>query len=556
MDKTVDRTTTLHEPGDTPDADLTGRTLGDFQILRRLGQGGMGQVYLAEQVSLKRKVALKLLKSELAANPTSLTRFKQEAEAVAKATHANIVQVYFIGDVDGIPYMALEYVEGKNLREYLAKKGPPDLVLGLSIMRQVASALQRASELGIIHRDIKPENILLTRKGEVKVTDFGLSRCLDGTGPAVNLTQSGVTMGTPLYMSPEQVEGKPVDHRTDIYSLGVTCYHMMAGHPPYEGETAFEVALKHVREEAKRLNTIRPDLPELLCAIIHKMMSKDPAQRYQTGRELLKDIAQVRGSMTVGAGTMAIAAAEISVEMVAAPSGFSTSGASRSTPALATPGRGRGVMWLFVASVLLAGAAGAGYAWHRRNAAAQIPSVNGAAPNNPADAEVERILPSQKREQALRDRAEEYLVAEKAKKNPAAGFGNCLDLGLFYLENDRLKEAEELFVRLEGFRPQEVQEYHALGMMGKAITLALRNETKESNELFRKIAAHPQFKRVLDTWVMDQRLTPRKGDQVRIWMDPSLRYWVVKALLHNEKNGLPDKDETLQKLRQKNIPMP
>src|SRR5439155_19360082 len=111
-----------------------------------------------------------------------------------------------------------------------SKKGPPEIILGLSILRQVAAAIQRAHELGIIHRDIKPENILLTRKGEVKVTDFGLSRCLDGTGAAVNLTQSGVTMGTPLYMSPEQVEGRPVDHRTDIYSLGVTCYHMMAGH--------------------------------------------------------------------------------------------------------------------------------------------------------------------------------------------------------------------------------------------------------------------------------------------------------------------------------------
>src|SRR6476646_9255563 len=146
-------------------------------------------------------------------------------------------------------FMALEYVEGRNLREYLERKGPPELLVSLSIMRQVASALQRAGELGIIHRDIKPENILLTRKGEVKVADFGLARCLTGDGPVLNLTQSGVTMGTPLYMSPEQVEGKPVDGRSDIYSFGVTCYHMLAGHPPFEGESPFEVALKHVRAE-------------------------------------------------------------------------------------------------------------------------------------------------------------------------------------------------------------------------------------------------------------------------------------------------------------------
>ncbi|HZY87626.1 MAG TPA: serine/threonine-protein kinase, partial [Gemmataceae bacterium] len=133
--------------------DLTGRTVGDFRVLRRLGQGGMGQVYLAEQVSLKRKVALKILRPDLASDPTNLQRFKLEAESVARATHANIVQVYAVGEADGMPYMALEYVEGKNLREYLAKKGPPDLLLALSIMRQVAAALQRAGELGMVHRD-------------------------------------------------------------------------------------------------------------------------------------------------------------------------------------------------------------------------------------------------------------------------------------------------------------------------------------------------------------------------------------------------------------------
>lgn len=146
--------------------DLTGRRLGDFQVLRRLGQGGMGQVYLAEQVSLKRHVALKILKAELAADLAALRRFQAEAKAVARVTHPNIVQVYATGSVAGVHYIALEYVEGRNLREFLARKGPPDVPLALSIMRQVAAALQRAAELGIIHRDIKPENILLTHRGK------------------------------------------------------------------------------------------------------------------------------------------------------------------------------------------------------------------------------------------------------------------------------------------------------------------------------------------------------------------------------------------------------
>src|SRR5205807_1682526 len=180
-------------PGQAAEADLTGRTLGDFRIVRRLGQGGMGQVYLAEQLSLKRKVALKILRAEVACNPTSLRRFRAEAEAVARATHANIVQVYAFGECEGLHYMALEYVEGRNLREYLTRKGPPEVPLALAIMRQVAAALQRASELGVIHRDIKPENILLTRKGEVKVADFGLSRVLVGDQQPLHITQSGVT---------------------------------------------------------------------------------------------------------------------------------------------------------------------------------------------------------------------------------------------------------------------------------------------------------------------------------------------------------------------------
>src|SRR5947209_8696735 len=298
MDK-ASQTSALAEGDDsrTPDIDLTGRTLGDFQVLRRLGHGGMGQVYLAEQISLKRKVALKLLRPELAADVIALQRFKAEAEAVARATHANIVQVYAIGEADGLHYMALEYVEGRTLRDYLEKKGPPELLAALSIMRQVAAALQRAHELGIIHRDIKPENILLTRKTEVKVADFGLSRILAEDRPALNLTQSNTTMGTPMYMSPEQVECKPLDPRSDIYSFGVTCYHLLAGEPPFRGDSPFEVALQHVQVEPVPLAQVRPDLPPEVCALVHKMMAKKPEDRFQTGREIVREAGRLRDAL-------------------------------------------------------------------------------------------------------------------------------------------------------------------------------------------------------------------------------------------------------------------
>src|SRR6516225_9372055 len=171
------------------DEEWIGRTLGEFQIVRLLGRGGMGQVFLAEQRSLKRKVALKILRPDLAANQTSLQRFQKEAQAVARITHANIVQIYAINEQDGVHYMALEYVEGRNLRDYLNRKGPPELPAALNIMKQIGAALQRAGEHGFVHRDIKPENILITRKGEVKVADFGLSRCFAEDQPAQNVTQ-------------------------------------------------------------------------------------------------------------------------------------------------------------------------------------------------------------------------------------------------------------------------------------------------------------------------------------------------------------------------------
>jgi serine/threonine-protein kinase len=515
-------------PGRLPtgELDLTGRTLGDFHVLRHLGQGGMGHVYLAEQISLKRKVALKILRPQLAADPSALPRFKAEATAVAQLSHANIVQVYAIGETEGVSYMALEYVEGRNLREYLAKKGPPDLLLALSIMRQVASALQRAGELGIVHRDIKPENILLTRKGEVKVADFGLSRCLAGDGPALNLTQSGVTMGTPIYMSPEQVEGKPVDCRTDIYSLGVTCYHMLAGHPPFQGNSPFEIALQHVRTEAQPLAEVRPDLPAPLCAMVHKMMAKDPAQRYQTGRELLKDIARLREGLS--GQTAAVASLTPSVEMVpvastALPETVST-GATLSQKTLRRWG------WLrlaFIASVLLATAAGVGIGWFRHrlafplHAALVPPLEDGKA-----------ALPEKSEEEALRTVVEPYLNSTPNDGMDAqVGQGLCMKLGVFYLEHDRLEDALELFSRLHRHRRQN-SGYRMLGQVGHAIVLALQNHPHEFNKLLQELGRP----------VPNQPTRTRFDNLQWMWRDKTWCYWMRKALHYNLENGLKRED--------------
>lgn len=273
----------------SPKTDLSGRQLGDFRMLRRLGRGSMAEVYLAEQCRLRRKVALKILKPELAEDETYLRRFEREAQAAASLVHANIVQIYEVGHLDSFYYIAQEYVQGQNLHQWIVRNGPPDLPHALSIIRQAAAALAKAAEEGVVHRDIKPENILLTRSGEVKVADFGLAR-VAREGEAPDLTQVGITMGTPLYMSPEQVEGSSLDPRSDIYSLGVTCYHMLAGSPPFCSETALGVAVQHLKKEPDPLENLRPDLPAALCRMVHKMLMKDPARRYESARELLRDL--------------------------------------------------------------------------------------------------------------------------------------------------------------------------------------------------------------------------------------------------------------------------
>lgn len=281
-------------------ADLSGRKIGDFQLLRRVGQGAMAEVYLAEQQQLRRRVAVKVLKPEFAQDTNYIRRFEREAQAAAALVHANIVQIYEVGRQGDLHYIAQEYVEGANLRDWLIRHGPPDLPHALSIMCQTAAALAKAGEAGIVHRDIKPENILITRQGEVKVADFGLAH-FTRENQQTHLTQAGITVGTPLYMSPEQVEGKPLDHRSDLYSFGVTCYHLLAGQPPFSGETALGVAVQHLRNEAKPLEAVRPDLPPPLCRLVHGLLAKAPQQRPGSARAVLRELRRLERECCGGA---------------------------------------------------------------------------------------------------------------------------------------------------------------------------------------------------------------------------------------------------------------
>lgn len=299
VDRRSSENTAWASDGDPNSHDLTGVTLGDFQVEKLLGQGGMGDVYLATQLSLNRPVALKVLRSNFSSNPTYLARLRSEGTAVAKLNHPNIVHVYTLGCIDQINFIAMEYVQGTNLKEYFIKKGALDLPLAFSIMRQTGQAVGAAGEVGLVHRDIKPENILVTKKGRVKVADFGL--CRDQESGSAHLTQHGSTMGTPLYMSPEQAQGHVTDHRSDLYSMGVTFYHMLAGVPPFHADTALALALKQVREMPRSMLIHRPDLPPELDQLVLKLMAKRAEDRYQSAALMLADLAKLRDTLHVGA---------------------------------------------------------------------------------------------------------------------------------------------------------------------------------------------------------------------------------------------------------------
>jgi len=282
-------------PGLSQPEELVDRTIGEFRLLRRLGSGGMAEVYLAEQPSLDRLVAVKILQPDRVAgfDRSLVERFEREAKAAGGLNHANIVQVYQTGHDDGIHYIVQEFIQGNNLAQQVKRNGPPELLTGLDWMQQIAGALNAANESGIVHRDIKPENIMLTRDLAAKVADFGLAQ-LSQQPDQKNLTQTGTTMGTPLYMSPEQIRGEKVDHRSDQYSFGVTCYHMFAGQPPFSSGNSVTIAVQHLQDDPPPLSGHRADLPVRLCEMIHRMMAKQPEDRYQTTQEVLDAIDDVR----------------------------------------------------------------------------------------------------------------------------------------------------------------------------------------------------------------------------------------------------------------------
>ncbi|RJP73366.1 MAG: serine/threonine protein kinase [Candidatus Abyssobacteria bacterium SURF_17] len=274
---------------------MIGRQIGNYRILKELGKGGMGVVYKANQLTLGRMVAMKVLPQHLTSDSTFIKRFENEARAVAKLNHPNIVQIYDIGHEGEIYYYTMEFIEGPPLDEIIYKEGFLPLDKALSTVFQVAKALQYAHSQGIIHRDIKPSNVMKDKSGQVKVTDFGLAL----QERVTRLTMEGSIVGTPEYMSPEQAVGQVASARSDIYSLGVVLYELLTGKVPFEGESALMILNKIQTSEPEWPRSINPAIPPEVEAVIRKMMAKNPRDRYGSCQELIQDLRRLKAGQPI-----------------------------------------------------------------------------------------------------------------------------------------------------------------------------------------------------------------------------------------------------------------
>src|SRR5262245_37097163 len=277
---------------------------GKYKIIKKIGEGGMGSVYIADQEPIDRKVAIKVLLGKLAEDEVAVKRFEQEARAISKMQHPNTVTIYDYGTEGDRLYIVMEFLKGKTLTQLLRQDGVLAGPRACKIMRQVCSSLADAHAAGIIHRDLKPDNIFLTEIGGdpdwVKVLDFGVAKLADTDGGT--LTQTGMIFGTPKYMSPEQAEGRPIDYRADIYALGVVLYELLVGRPPFVADTPVGLLLKHISEPPAPFSRVRPDLniDPRVEAIVMKSLEKNPDRRQQIVGELANELAAFERAITGG----------------------------------------------------------------------------------------------------------------------------------------------------------------------------------------------------------------------------------------------------------------
>jgi predicted Ser/Thr protein kinase len=414
--------------------DLAGKELGDYHIGHRLGRGGMAEVYLAEQKSLGRRVALKVLLGRLAEDQAYIRRFQNEARAAAALVHANIVQIYEVGVRDGIHFIAQEYVKGQNLRQLIQRQGPLTPTQAVSVLRQVAAALQKAAQAGIVHRDIKPENILIARSGEVKVADFGLAR-VNATQATLHLTQEGITLGTPLYMSPEQVEGRVAPPRRD---------------------------------------SLRADSPPALSRAVHRLLAKKPEERFAQPADLIRELRIIAGQEgsedDIWAGGLGddfeSPWAELGPERAAVTRRLATAMLRTTRPS--SPRRGWALMAAIICIALAIGVAAAWWTRPRSFFETALPANEQQRTERRETAKDQFFLAMQEGTVEAYLSVERYFPEGGDKLNAYYVHRARQQLGETYLQRNDLEAAESVYSSLAKANPQSDAAFAASGVIGLA----------------------------------------------------------------------------------------
>jgi eukaryotic-like serine/threonine-protein kinase len=279
---------------------------GRYRIVRKLGTGGMANVYLAEDEVLGRRVAIKILDDRHAGDDQFVERFRREAKNAASLSHPNIVSIYDRGEAEGTYYIAMEYLDGRSLKELIVARGPAPIQIAIDYARQILAAIRFAHRHGIVHRDIKPHNVLVDGEGRLKVTDFGIARA-----GASQMTEAGSIIGTAQYLSPEQAKGAPVDQSSDLYSVGVVLYELLTGVVPFSGETPVEIAMKHLSRIPDPPSSKRAEIPRDLDLVVMRSLAKDPSERYQSADEMDADLRRISRGMAISPATEEAATAII-----------------------------------------------------------------------------------------------------------------------------------------------------------------------------------------------------------------------------------------------------
>ncbi len=346
---------------------------GRYRIIRRLGAGGMANVYLAEDTDLGRRVAIKILNDRYAHDDLFVERFRREAKSAAALSHPNIVSIYDRGEAEGTYYIAMEAIDGKNLKEVIREQRRLRPAQAIAYTRQILDALRFAHRNGIVHRDIKPHNILMDPDDRLKVTDFGIARA--GTS---QMTEAGSIMGTAQYLSPEQARGGDVGATSDLYSVGIVLYEMLTGHVPFTGDNAVEIAMKHTTQPPGRPSAAAPGVPAELDQVVLRALAKNPADRYQSAAEFDSDLARIEAGLPVSPETADAATAVLTVTSALAPTevlppapgGPAPPGGGRRTPydPYERPKKKRSILPWIIAVILLGILAGGGwYAYNEIN---------------------------------------------------------------------------------------------------------------------------------------------------------------------------------------------